>query len=77
MQIQDFGTLQMVRSNDAHYGQGQMVSLTSSVENQSVKKINTGIINKEDKKIEEELEIKTTGTHTLNNIYHFSIIVKF
>ena len=43
MQIQDFGTLQMVRSNDAHYGKGQMVSLTSSVENQSVKKINTGI----------------------------------
>lgn len=43
MQIQDFGTLQMVRSNDAHYGHGQMVSLTSSVENQSVKKINTGI----------------------------------
>jgi hypothetical protein len=38
MQIQDFGTLQMVRSNDAHYGKGQMVSLTSSVENQSVKK---------------------------------------
>ena len=26
------------------------------------------------KKIEEELEIKTTGTYTLNNIYHFSII---
>ena len=43
MQIQDFETLQMVRSNDAHYGHGQMVSLTSSVENQSVKKINTGI----------------------------------
>lgn len=43
MQIQDFGTLQMVRSNQAHYGKGQMVSLTSSVENQTVKKINTGI----------------------------------
>ena len=26
------------------------------------------------KKIEEELEIKTTGTHTLNDIYHLSII---
>ena len=40
MIIQDFGTLQMVRSNDAHYGQGQMVSLTSQVNGA---KINTGI----------------------------------
>ena len=40
MIIQDFGTLQMVRSNDAHYGQGQMVSLTSQVNGT---KINTGI----------------------------------
>ena len=40
MIIQDFGTLQMARSNDAHYGQGQMVSLTSQVNGT---KINTGI----------------------------------
>ena len=40
MIFQDFGTLQMVRSNDAHYGQGQMVSLTSQVNGT---KINTGI----------------------------------
>ena len=40
MIFQDFGTLQMVRSNDAHYGQGQMGSLTSQVNGT---KINTGI----------------------------------
>ena len=40
MIFQDFGTLQMARSNDAHYGQGQMVSLTSQVNGT---KINTGI----------------------------------
>lgn len=40
MIIQDFGTLQMVRSKDSHYGQGQMVSLTSQVNGT---KINTGI----------------------------------
>ena len=40
MTIQDFGTLQMMRSNEAHFGQGQMVSLTSKVDGA---KINTGI----------------------------------
>lgn len=40
MTIQDFGTFQMIRSNEAHFGQGQMVSLTSKVDGA---KINTGI----------------------------------
>ena len=40
MTIQDFGTLQMMRTNEAHFGQGQMVSLTSKVDGA---KINTGI----------------------------------
>ena len=40
MTIQDFGTLQMMRTNEAHFCQGQMVSLTSKVDGA---KINTGI----------------------------------